>query len=467
MSGVTRIVERLHLRADSESAVRRALPCLEDAFRTATLPDAGARLIFVRRLHLGTLPRRASAQSLSLAIESRFSEADWELVHAGTAGAAGAKAVWFRDALEAHELAALRAAVGHPLDAWFWRLAVPALAHAPSRMDTLRAIAFSLAATDEAPAALPVWTSTMVRTGNVEQLLAALAPGAGTSLFRAAGVTIPRAAGTMVPGSDPARPSVVGGSPSPALHARSGSASWQASLGPADDRVAFIEQMLILTPWHPVRMVTEESGEESSARRATLFSAGAPPASLLDGTAAARSEQKPRASTTGTGRLDSPTQSRSLTTPDNIAAARATSDRRLDTRSSQPRAELGETRAQRAGSPESNVRPDASRSGWPFVDAQCTRAGGLFFLVPVLERLGFREWCATLEPPLAAPDTLARQIFHVLLSRLRVAEDDPAWSIATPHRGFVASTAPARCLVASAFRRKDPSRVPEIWLSAC
>src|SRR5262245_7094481 len=149
MERATRIVERLRLRADSESAVRRALPRLEDAFRIATLPDVGARLVFVRRLDLGRLPAGASTQSLSLLLESRFMEADWRLLHAGDAETDSTETVWFRDSLEAHELAALRVAAGQPVDAWFWPLAVPALVGATSTHNQLRAIAFALAAQNE------------------------------------------------------------------------------------------------------------------------------------------------------------------------------------------------------------------------------------------------------------------------------------------------------------------------------
>src|SRR5687768_12537637 len=103
-----RVVEHLRLRGESESAVRHAVLALEDAFRTASLPDAGARLICVRRLQLGRLPLNGSAQSVALLIEQRFTEAGWKVVHASESGARGAEAVWFRDACEAHEAAALK-----------------------------------------------------------------------------------------------------------------------------------------------------------------------------------------------------------------------------------------------------------------------------------------------------------------------------------------------------------------------
>src|SRR5687767_4952506 len=98
MARPARVVERLRLRGESESAVRRALPALEDALRTASLPDAGARLLCVRRLQLGPLAAHASAQNVSLLIEKRFAQDDWTIVHAVERGAGGAQAVWFRDA---------------------------------------------------------------------------------------------------------------------------------------------------------------------------------------------------------------------------------------------------------------------------------------------------------------------------------------------------------------------------------
>ena len=144
MVRAARVVEHLRLRGESESAVRHALPALEDAFRTASLPDAGARLICVRRLQLGQLAANASAQSVSLLIEKRFAEDDWTIVHAVEGGADDAQAVWFRDAFEAHEAAALKIAAGQPLDDWFWPLAIPAITAAASD-ERLRAIAFAVA----------------------------------------------------------------------------------------------------------------------------------------------------------------------------------------------------------------------------------------------------------------------------------------------------------------------------------
>ena len=57
------------------------------------------------------------------------------------------------------------------------------------------------------------------------------------------------------------------------------------------------------------------------------------------------------------------------------------------------------------------------------------------FLLPVLERVGFAKWAAERGTGEPEPDVLAAQIFHLLLSRLRVDEEDPAWALARQPSG--------------------------------
>ena len=71
MSATERTVRHLRLRAESEASVRRAALKLEDALRCASLPDAGARVLLVRRLDLGVFAAGASPQTLSLLLEQR------------------------------------------------------------------------------------------------------------------------------------------------------------------------------------------------------------------------------------------------------------------------------------------------------------------------------------------------------------------------------------------------------------
>jgi hypothetical protein len=69
-----------------------------------------------------------------------------------------------------------------------------------------------------------------------------------------------------------------------------------------------------------------------------------------------------------------------------------------------------------------------------FPDAAPTAAGGLLFVLPVLERVGFAKWAAERRPEEPAPDVLAAEILHLLLSRLGVEEGDPVWRIAAAFR---------------------------------
>jgi hypothetical protein len=58
----------------------------------------------------------------------------------------------------------------------------------------------------------------------------------------------------------------------------------------------------------------------------------------------------------------------------------------------------------------------------------------LLFVLPVLERVGFAKWAAERRPEEPAPDILAAEILHLLLSRLGVEEVDPVWRIAAAFR---------------------------------
>ena len=163
---MARRVRHLRLKADSREAVGRVLPGLEDALRTATLPDDGGRLLLVRRIALGRIAADAAPASLALALERAVAAARIDCRPAESATAAGAAAVWFRDALHAHVALALRLLEGPPPVEWFWPLAVPAWSPGCSGAAALRVLAASLAARPEGPAALPAWRAALRARGH-------------------------------------------------------------------------------------------------------------------------------------------------------------------------------------------------------------------------------------------------------------------------------------------------------------
>ncbi|MBT9464998.1 hypothetical protein [Hydrogenophaga sp.] len=125
MGAADRTVQHLHLRAPSAQAAVRAVHRLEDALRCASLPDAGERVLLVRRLHLGRLPEGLSSQSLSLLIEQRVAAVGGAWVHGGEERAAFSDTVFFEGRWQAASIALDRRARGLPLSAWYWRAALP------------------------------------------------------------------------------------------------------------------------------------------------------------------------------------------------------------------------------------------------------------------------------------------------------------------------------------------------------
>lgn len=184
----TRIVRHLRLRGSDEAVVRHIALRLEDALRTASLPEAGGRLVLVRRLALGRIPRDAAPQTLALSLERHLAALVAGCLPAGNQNADAAPAVYFRDTLEAHAELALRLLAGAPVDAWFWPLAVPAWQRGMPVAEALRRLAYSLAARPEAPVALPLWAAALVRAGHGEQLVVALGTDDVPPLARAAGI---------------------------------------------------------------------------------------------------------------------------------------------------------------------------------------------------------------------------------------------------------------------------------------
>lgn len=125
MGAADRTVQHLHLRAPSAQAAVHATHRLEDALRCASLPDAGERVLLVRRLHLGRLPEGLSSQSLSLLIEQRVAALGGAWVHGGEERATFSDTVFFEGRWQAAGIALDRRARGLPLSAWYWRAALP------------------------------------------------------------------------------------------------------------------------------------------------------------------------------------------------------------------------------------------------------------------------------------------------------------------------------------------------------
>ncbi|WP_426752934.1 hypothetical protein [Myxococcus sp. Y35] len=181
-----RRVRSVKLAAPSRALVQRGAVLLEDALRTASLPDApGGRVLIIRQLALGTIHADRSPAALSLVVEERVRELSLLAVHATSPSATTAPAVYFRDELEPFVVLATRLARGLPLDAWFWRLAVPGLQPGTSRDDGLRLALASALRTRTGHAAAVTLVAELQALGAVAPLLGALRWQDGPALARA------------------------------------------------------------------------------------------------------------------------------------------------------------------------------------------------------------------------------------------------------------------------------------------
>ena len=388
MNSTSRIVRRLRLRAPHESAIRRAVVLLEDAMRMASLPDDAGRIVIVRKLELGRIDSRVSPQIVAMRLESAFERVAPECVYAGSAGAHAASAVWFRDALDAHARLALRLAAGVPADAWYWKLAVRAWEPGTPLPQALRAIMLSVAALPEARAALPGWTADLTAAGHAECLAAALRVEDVPSLARVAGMRIPALAGV------PRHPTDARRARAPAPETDDPRHELLNALLDATGVKTARRHSASLAAWNG-----QSQRGRASPRRAATSNVGAQSAG-----------EPPHASSTLAG------QTRNV---------RAPGETILD----------AETPAGSVHGANPVLADDRSalapRSPWVSPDS-LTRAGGLLFLIPVLQRLGYPEWLNA-QPEWTRCD-IARRVLAAALIRLDISPADPAWLLARPSR---------------------------------
>lgn len=190
-SASRRQVRSLHLRAAHSDLVARGLTLVEDALRTASLPEAGSRMIVIRRLPLGRINPSASPSSVALTIESRLREIRLSAVHAASAEAKEARAIYFHDEVEPFVLLALTLARGQKADAWFWPLAVPEWNAAQPLGEALQIIVRCVVQTRAGIVAAAAIIDVLREADTLDRVLAALTPQDGTLLLRAFGWSKP------------------------------------------------------------------------------------------------------------------------------------------------------------------------------------------------------------------------------------------------------------------------------------
>lgn len=368
MGASDRTVRHLRLRAPDAQAATHAAHRLEDALRCASLPDTGERVLLVRRLHLGRLPAGLSSQSLSLLIEQRVAAIGGEWVPGDEPRAARSDTAFFASRLQAAQAALRRRATGLPLEGWHWALALPGV-----RMDAppavfLAQLVDALALQPAAPLVLREWVADAVRAGTAAWLVRHMDAPTARRVVVGTGAHADPVSGVPVAMRDPH-----GG-----VHA----------LPVAAAMPAWLPAVLRAARWH----AAPERAQGTPPATAPAGDAGTPP--HADAAEAAGPHGAPR---------------RDARVPQAAAAL--------------PAAEAGTAPAPaRAVPTASDPLRTAAGAALRFDEDLVTGVGGLVFLLPVLDRLGFASWQA--EQP-EAP--LAACVLRAALQRLRVPDGDPAW----------------------------------------
>lgn len=377
MGAADRTVQRLYLRAPSAQAAVRAVHRLEDALRCASLPDAGERVLLVRRLHLGRLPEGLSSQSLSLLIEQRVAAVGGEWVHGDDeARAAHSDTVFFACRLQAAQAALRRRARGESLLAWHWPLALPRVAVQGAGSDFLVQLLDLLAREPWAATTLSGLVAVAVRQGGARWLVRHMDAGSAAWLVEA--VHAGESAVDPAPGYR---------SDAPVL--------WRDERG----------QPVVL-PRLPHSAAWLARVLHAAGWQVQISSAPTPGVALVDGGPARLCSSAPTARTPVLGAL----------------VLAAPEDRR------EPVADAARGTAPFAWRPatltvplheqcESLAPVGEGLQAWPRLHA--TAAGGLLFLLPVIDRVAAApltalQWRCTLES---------------VLHRLRLPEDDAAWGL--------------------------------------
>ncbi|WP_415259014.1 hypothetical protein [Thauera phenylacetica] len=473
-----RRVRHLGIRAPDAAGARCARLLIEDALRTASLPGDGGELLLVRRLRLPAFGARASPQQVALGLEAACRAT------AAVAGAenddarlAAAPAVRFADALEAHLALSARLLDGRPPRAWCWALAVPGYRPEEGVRAGLRRVALSLARREEAPVALACWWDTLLAAGAAPRLLLAL--GADEAALLAARVRARRGA-LPADGAD--------------ADARRTLLRWvRATFPPTDARRQLAETLTRDAQAGPTSQPPEEDiagtagsaaaprppdalGDRDRDRRPApepgpdpqaqgharpQETAGQPVSGPLDGERAAH-PQEPGVQEGPAPERPRPRHGRrahATAEPPAMARAAAPGGGGAGQARELPPAALAKAGAAAQVSPGAvapadaaptrraphGLRVDTDARAHAHALSQPTAAGGLLFLLPVLERLGLPEWLDS-RPQHGA--TLPAHLLGLLLRRLHLAADDPAWRLGAPPPDGEAVAAAAAWLAA-------------------
>jgi len=351
---------------------------LEDALRTATLPD-GDGLLVVRRLDLGVISDGASPQTLALAISRLVSGVVRRARPFDDSAAEQAEAVRFPDEVTALVALAERVAGGRPPTAWFWSRAVAGYAPEAAPATTLRLLVRRALEQPAGPAALVALVEGLVRRRRAAPLLEAISAADAEAVSASVGWS------PMVDAEIPAALAPVPGSWRAVLE------RWVRRWGTRDPRIHLLASIAVVSTRPQAFSTPQLVGPRAVA--------------WIEGVA-------PRPAPRATGVADAPAA---------IAADASAPGPKRPPPADEP-APVGAPTAARGPTPE-EIEPPEPPTEAPRVGAACsTSAGGLYFLLRVLIYLDIE---GTLESHADALDwDLPRRVLWGVCDRLEVSDED-------------------------------------------
>ncbi len=445
-----RRVRRLAVGATEPALARRGALLVEDALRTASLPAdgvAGARVLVVRSLALGRISPDAPPTTVALEIEERLRELAARAVSARDPSAPAAAAVYFDDPLQPLVRLATRIAARQRVDEWFWPLAVPVWRPDLPRPDALRALLAAALDVGSGAVGQALIVRALMRQGTLDELVSALRWQDGQELLR-------RSGWAEVPGAvaDDVAP-LLAGEP-----ARRAVAAWAARLGAEDARVIWLAAALAVAE-RPTRAADPRLPARARAEATALLAGRAPepdlagdvvverprvaaqPAPAAVAGQRGRPERKGRPSGRGVGDAAGETVVRvaeagEVATPQertgaaSVGPAPGGQSRGVSARPlSQEEEPQPSAAARRADAVPRMVRTAAlpeAESTTTYGERVNSGYAGLFYLLPLLRRLGFVRLLEE-EPELVERELPARLLRHIA-RRVGAPPEDPVYA---------------------------------------
>ncbi len=397
-----RRVRKLQLCAPEEGLLRRGAILLEDALQTASFPgEQSDRLLLIRRLNVGPISSRSSSAHLSLAIERRLLQLGVEIVDAKSAAAAAATAVCFNDQQTALLGLALRLLRGPEPTEWFWPLAVPGFQPGQALPAALRGLLSATLRTPAGVGATAIFLKALQAQSVLDPLLAALRPQNGPAILQACGWNWPAIQVDPIPLPPEWKP---------ALN------RWTSQWGLADDRSLWLAAAALAAE-KPGRLAAPRELTAAALSLLQALNSRRPDATIAHA-ATALAEGRPSAKAETDHR---PQNSAGADGLPPILAAEHTRDPDRIAVTIVPGGRAG---SQAASDHGAGPPPEAH-----FVGEQTTLAG-LFFLLPLLARLGLPGFLE-LRPDLVELD-LPQRILQRATGRLSPPQDDPALAALGP-----------------------------------